>query len=125
MNSKPFGRRGEALRPLSPAMAPLGAAAQGARAQALDGSLPQSGSLSKELGFSALDDDLKEWKRARKQNFEIPWRPLSLLASVFFGIASFALPDSVNDVVQWPLYGLAAASFWVGFRRRREAKKPG
>lgn len=47
-----------------------------------------------------------------------PWRPLSLLVSLFFCVASFALPDSVNDVVQWPLYALAATSFYVGFRRR-------
>jgi hypothetical protein len=66
------------------------------------------------------DDDLREWKLARKQNFAIPWRPLSLLATLFFGIASFALPDSVNDIVQWPLYALGAASLYVGFRRRRE-----
>jgi hypothetical protein len=54
---------------------------------------------------------------------EIPWRPLSLLATVFFGVASFALLDSVNDIFQWPLYALGAASLYVGFRRRhRQAK---
>src|SRR5579863_4216199 len=55
---------------------------------------------------SAVDDELEEWKRARKKGFAIPWRPFSLMASLSFGIASFVLPDSVNDAVQWPLYAL-------------------
>ncbi|MEO6839504.1 MAG: hypothetical protein ABI192_01940 [Bradyrhizobium sp.] len=69
--------------------------------------------------FSSLDDELREWKLARKRNFEIPWRPLSLMATLCFGTASFVLPDSVNDNVQWLLYALAAASLYAGFRKRR------
>ena len=65
----------------------------------------------------AIDDELERWKKARR--FQIPWRPLSLMASLCFGIASFALPDSVNDSVQWLLYGLMAASFYVGIKKRR------
>jgi len=80
-------------------------------------------SLSESHDFSQLDDDLREWKRARKANFEIPWRPLSLMATLCFGIASFVLPDSVNDTVQWFLYALMAASFYVGIRRRRQQSK--
>jgi len=51
--------------------------------------------------FLSLDDELREWKLARRRNLEIPWRPLSLMATLCFGIASFVLPDSVNDNVQW------------------------
>jgi hypothetical protein len=64
------------------------------------------------------DRELEEWKKARK--FQIPWRPLSWMASLSFGIASFVLPDSVNDKVQWLLYALMAASFCAGFAKRRK-----
>jgi hypothetical protein len=50
----------------------------------------------------------------------MPWRQLSLVASLCFGIASFALPDSVNDNVQWLLYALMAASAYAGFSKRRK-----
>lgn len=49
----------------------------------------------------------------------MPWRQLSLMAGLCFGIASFVLPDSINDAVQWPLYALTAASFYTGLRKRK------
>ena len=67
----------------------------------------------------SLDDELREWKRARKQQSNFPWKLLSVTATLCFGFGSFALPDSVNDSVQWLLYALAAASFYAGFVRRR------
>lgn len=70
----------------------------------------------------SVDDELREWRRGRK-GFRIPWRPLSLMASLCFGIASFVLPDSVNDAVQWLLYVLMAASFIAGITARRDAKR--
>jgi hypothetical protein len=71
----------------------------------------------------SLDQELREWKQARRSNFKVPWRQVSLMASLCFGIASFVLPDSVNDNVQWLLYALTAASLCAGFsRRRRKAK---
>jgi hypothetical protein len=73
--------------------------------------------------FPSLDDELREWKLARKRNFQIPWRSLSLMATLCFGIASFALPDSVNDNVQWLLYALSGASLYAGFRKRSEPIK--
>lgn len=121
MSPRPFGRRGEPLRQLSPVMASAGAVTPVTVAPAAS-SLRQDGSLSKELEFSSLDDELEQWKRSRQHKFEIPWRPLSLMASLFFGVASFALPDSVNHVVRWPLYALAAMSFLAGSRRRQQAK---
>ena len=81
----------------------------------------QPASLSPQVQALSVDDELQEWKRARK-GFRIPWRPLSLMASLCFGIASFVLPDSVNDAVDWVLYVLAAASFLAGISARREAK---
>jgi hypothetical protein len=72
----------------------------------------------------AHDAELAEWKKARRQAFKIPWRQLSLLASLFFGIASLALPDSVNENVNLLLYGLMAASFyaWISGRWRKAGR---
>ena len=70
----------------------------------------------------SVDDELQKWKRARKNGFKIPWRQLSLMASLCFGIAFFALPDSVNSNVQWLLFVLMGANFYAGTRKRREAK---
>ena len=74
------------------------------------------------MDASPVDEELREWKQARKKGITIPWRPLLLMASLCFGIASFALPDSVNDAVQWLLYILMAASFCAGVSRRRATK---
>ena len=59
--------------------------------------------LSEKSEFATVDEDLREWKRARKPNFEVLWRSLLLIATLCFGIASFVLPDSVNDTVDWLL----------------------
>lgn len=40
------------------------------------------------------------------------------MASLCFGVAALALPDSVNEAAQWLLYLLAAASLVSGFIRR-------
>jgi hypothetical protein len=118
-NHRPFGRRGEPPRQLSRSTEAIEAVPQTTEVRFAGRELP----LSKSSEFSSLDDELREWKRARRQNFEIPWRPLSLLATLFIGVASFVLPDSVNDIFQWPLYALGAASLYVGFRRRRRQAK--
>ena len=65
------------------------------------------------------DEELADWKKARKKNYRIPWRQLSLMATLCFGIASLALPEWVNDEVQWVLYALMAASLYTSFAMRR------
>jgi hypothetical protein len=65
----------------------------------------------------SLDQELEIWKQTRP-GIRIPWRQVSLMASLCFGIASFVLPDSVNDNVQWLLYALMAASLYAGFSKR-------
>jgi hypothetical protein len=65
-----------------------------------------------------VDHELGEWKQARKQCYKIPWRQLSLMAALCFGIGSLVLPDSVNENLDWLLYGLMAASFYAGVSRR-------
>jgi hypothetical protein len=69
----------------------------------------------------SVEDELHEWKRWRKKGFQIPWRQLFVMAGLCFAIASFVLPDSVSDDLQWLLYALAAASFYAGFRKRKNA----
>lgn len=123
MNPRPFGRRSQPQPQLSQWRGPIEAAVQNTSIASAEPALDRRVLLPEKPEFSSLDDELREWKLARKSNFEIPWRPLSILASLFFGLASFALPDSVNDLVQWPLYALAAASLYAGFRRRRRHTK--
>jgi hypothetical protein len=72
----------------------------------------------------SLDDELREWKKNRKSGFQMPWRQISLMASLCFGIASFVLPDATNDAVNWLLYALMAISFVVGISRRRKRAEP-
>jgi hypothetical protein len=121
-NPRSFGLRGDFQHQPSRSMGAIEAVAQSIRAEPTGRSLERPVLLSEKPETSLLDDDLRQWKLARKQNFEIPWRPLSLMAAACFGIASFVLPDSVDDALQWLLYALAAASLYVGIRRRRQAK---
>jgi len=68
----------------------------------------------------SLEDELREWKRNRTSGFQIPWRQISLMATLCFGIASFVLPPSTNEAVSWLLYALMAISFVAGVSRRRK-----
>jgi hypothetical protein len=68
-----------------------------------------------------IDDEFREWKKARKRHSGLPWRQLSLMASVSFGIASLVLPDSVSDTLDWVLYALMAATAYAGLSRRWSA----
>jgi hypothetical protein len=70
----------------------------------------------------SLDDELREWKRSRKTGLKIPWRQVSLMASLCFGVASFVLPESVNSTVQLLLYALIAASLYAGVAKLGAAK---
>lgn len=56
----------------------------------------------------SVDDELAEWKRSRRR--VIPWRQISLMATLSLGIASLVLPDDVNEPVEWLVYALTAAS---------------
>jgi len=69
----------------------------------------------------SVEEELRAWKEQRA--FVIPWKQLSLMASICFGLATFVLPDSVGDVVDWLLYGLSAASFYFWFTGRRSRAK--
>jgi hypothetical protein len=69
------------------------------------------------------EEELEAWKaeRMRTRLSRVPWRQIYIMAGLCFGIGGFMLPDSVNDVFSWVLYGLMAASFYAGLVKRREA----
>jgi hypothetical protein len=71
-----------------------------------------------------VDEELKRWKDERRRTLaaRIPWRQISLMASICFGAASFVLPDSVNGAVDWVLYALSAASLWAWYSGRKKKK---
>lgn len=122
-NQPVFGRRANPQRLSRRVRENSAAVVQSANAVAGDVAPEQPSLPLKETELPPPDRELQEWKRARKQGFKIPWRPLSLMASLCFGMAYFVLPDWVNEVVQWPLYALAAVSFYAGVSvRRRKAK---
>jgi hypothetical protein len=66
-----------------------------------------------------FESELHEWKRARRRAYKLPWNQLSLMASLCFGVAALVLPGTVNENLDMLLYGLMAASFVAGLRRRR------
>ena len=73
---------------------------------------------STETAEPPLDQELLEWTRARKRRFRIPWRQVSLMASLCFGVASIVLPASVNHNVDYLLYALMGMSLYVGISKR-------
>ena len=92
---------------------------QNPRAEPPEIFVEQPSPLPGEPVFPSLEQELREWKKSRR--FEIPWRQLSIMASLCFGIGSLVLPDSVNDSVHYVLYVLAGLSLYAGFKKRRRA----
>jgi hypothetical protein len=108
MSTTSFGRR---TTPIPPP-APLPVMTKFVR----PGSPPTRAEPSPE---NSLEDELKAWKKSRGPSRYL--KPLSLAASLCFGVASVVLPASVNDWVQYPLYALSAASLYAGFRHKHIA----
>jgi len=71
----------------------------------------------------ATDEEKHDGDAPGYRGFAIPWRQVSLMASLCFGAASLVLPDSVSDVLQWVAFGLAAISLYTTFIRRRTTAK--
>ena len=72
----------------------------------------------------SVDEELRQWKEERRRGlfFRLPWKQFSLFASMSFGIASFVLPDDVNDAVNYLLWGLSLITFaiWIsGFFNKK------
>jgi hypothetical protein len=74
-----------------------------------------------EPALPSVDDEIKEWKKAR--GFTFPLKTVAVMASICFGVGSVALPADVNAWAQWPLYALSIASLCVGFIRRKPATR--
>ena len=117
VNQTTFGRRTtlqrqplratETFEPVSPGKKPV----------FTDDSVGRSLVTQREVAAPGVDHELQEWKQARKQRSKIPWRQLALMASLCFGVASFVLPDSINENLDWLLYALMAASLYAGLSR--------
>lgn len=118
-DQRPFGRRANPQRETLRAQGEFDAVPP--RAKPGEAPADQASSGQGEMASPQLDHELQEWKQARKQSFRIPWRQLSLMAALCFGIASLVLPDSVNENLSWLLNGLMAASLCasLGLRRGR------
>jgi hypothetical protein len=110
-----FGRRATSGAPRPVAHAPAPANPILTQEQAL--------AVNSASDWSITDPELAAWKQARKSLWHrLPWRQLSWMASLCFGIASLVLPASVNGTINWILYALMAASFIAGIRMRRARK---
>lgn len=130
MTAKTFGRRAPASSPRR-APAPVSVAAPVPQADAAPVAIQAVATIDTSVAAVAAaelpaDEELRRWKEERRQTLflRLPWKQLSLFASISFGVASFVLPDSVNDSVDYLLWGLAAASFivWInGFKKKTQA----
>jgi hypothetical protein len=84
---------------------------------------PEAGPTIRSLGQAETgSSELDAWKSDRKRAFRLPWRQLSLIAGLSFGIGSFVLPESVTGVTDWVLYALMAASFAAGLSGKSKKK---
>ena len=108
-SQRTFGRR-------AVSQAPVPCAVMQAPSHPVEPILP---SLSPDATLASVDDEIEAWKAERGSVIPFPWRQISLMAGLCFGIASFVLPETVNDVVQWPLYALTAISLYAGLRKRK------
>jgi hypothetical protein len=118
VNQTTFGRRAASSRPViraTEAHAPVRSASNFARNEK---AAEHQSELLKHIASPPIDDEFREWKKARKRHSGLPWRQLSLMASVSFGIASLVLPDSVSDTLDWVLYALMAITAYAGLQRR-------
>ena len=117
MSQRAFGRRPQTQRARAPENIP---AAFQRKIAAFD-EVAVEEPPPPELQPSAVDPELQEWKKSRK-GFTIPWRQMSLMASLCFGAASLVLPASVNENVDYLLYALTAMSLYAGISKRWKTK---
>jgi hypothetical protein len=118
INQRPFGRRSRPQQQPLRARPKLDLRVPATKSIVADVSADQSLLSHKEIAFPYVDNELPEWEQPPKWRLKMPWRQLALMASLCFGIASFVLPDSINDELEWFLYGLTAMSLYAGVSRR-------
>lgn len=117
-NQRPFGRRSSPQSQPSSGGPKFYLPAPDLKSTVADAPAKQSSFLPTEAVFPRVKDQLPEREPSINRRFKMPWRQLSLMASLCFGVASFVLPDSLNDNLNWLLYGLMAISAYVGFSKR-------
>jgi hypothetical protein len=113
-NRQTFGRRA------GPQSGPRNAPAKAEAVMRSEISVARISPPATETDAHSVDRELQEWKQARGSGFKFPWRQVSLMASLCFGLASFILPDWVSDKVDWLLWGLAAMSAYAWFAGRKK-----
>jgi hypothetical protein len=118
MKQHPFGRRAT-HRPTSAAITTPGVNRGEPYSEGAD-ALEHVGFGSDAIEARSLEDELGEWKQARRKTLRLPWRQISFMASVCFGVGSLVLPDSVTRTVQWLLLALGVLSLIAGFSARRK-----
>jgi hypothetical protein len=124
-NRQAFGRRSNPQVQTASAAAHVEPVARNVAALFGNASAESPALSAMEAEPPSVEQELEEWKRSRKQAFKMPWHQLSLMASLCFGIGSFVLPDSVNDNVEWLLWGLSAVSVYVWYTgRKKKVKDP-
>ncbi len=126
-SQKSFGRRATSQRMNAPEPAAAVRIAAATDIVAASEAAPAPLAMAVDGGQNVdVDRELEEWKATRKlhkRSFREPWRTLTIVATVGFGVSSWLLPDSVADVAQLVTGGLGAASFFAGFRIRQPAQK--
>lgn len=121
LSPKPFGRRVNLQHEASRTTISVESAARPEKAKLAEVANRPASPIPLETGPPTLYDDLPAWKQNRKRGFSLPWRPLLLMASLCFGIASFVLPDTVNNAAQWLLWALTFASLIAWTNRPNRA----
>jgi hypothetical protein len=57
-------------------------------------------------------------RKARKMSSAEPWRSISIVATLGFGLSSWLLPAAIQDIVQLVLAILTAGALFAGLRSR-------
>jgi len=121
MTAKTFGKRSPAIvrrEAKAPAAVPV------PQIEAAPVAEPNSAVATVSAPEISVDEELRRWKEERQQTLftRLPWKQFSLFASISFGVASFVLPDDVNDAVDYLLWGLSLITFaiWIsGFFNKK------
>ncbi len=117
-NPRAFGRRTNLQPPLSRGGLKRESPAPRAPSVAPDVLAVSSPLVHRDILVPLAGVEFREPEEPAKRPFKMPWRQLSLMASLCFGIASFVLPDSVNDQLDWVLYGFMALTAYAGLSKR-------
>lgn len=118
---QPFGRRALPQRETPPQAASKLARSEEPRPAPVRSEEPRPTPAHFMEPDADVDRELAEWKAMRKvhkRSFREPWRSVCIAATIMFGLSTWLLPDSVATIAELVTMGLAAASFFAGFRKR-------